>query len=123
MNARSRGGLLPTAAMKQGNFSQISTPIIDPQTGSQFPGNVIPSNRITARSQAFLATFPDPQVASVTGNNYFANAPFTQNVDQFTARVDYRFNSNQTFFGRYTLSDDSRSIPTHAYPYRVSVTT
>ena len=116
VNARSRGGLLPTAAMKRGDFSQLSTRIIDPSTGQQFVNNIIPSNRITARSQAFLAVFPDPQINSVSGNNYFANAPFTQNVDQYTGRIDYRFNDKHTFFGRYTYSDDFALDPNPRVP-------
>ena len=32
---------VPSAAMRQGNFSEINRPIIDPRTGQQFPGNII----------------------------------------------------------------------------------
>src|SRR5262249_27123980 len=41
-----QSGTDPTALMRQGNFSQLSTPIIDPLTGQQFQGNIIPANRI-----------------------------------------------------------------------------
>ncbi len=34
--------LMPTQAERGGDFSQLSTPILDPLTGNPFPGNVIP---------------------------------------------------------------------------------
>ena len=34
---------VPTALMRQGNFSQVTTPIRDPRTGQPFPGNIIPT--------------------------------------------------------------------------------
>ena len=33
---------VPSAAMRQGNFSEINRPIYDPLTGQPFPGNIIP---------------------------------------------------------------------------------
>src|SRR5262245_20408564 len=38
---------LPTRAMRQGNFSALTTVIRDPLTGQPFPGNIIPASRIT----------------------------------------------------------------------------
>ena len=35
------------AAWRTGDLSSITTPIIDPLTGQQFPGNQIPANRIS----------------------------------------------------------------------------
>ena len=50
----------PTAQERNGDFSQTLDqngqliPIIDPTTGSQFPGNIIPGNRINRNGQALL---------------------------------------------------------------------
>ena len=38
---------LPTAAMRAGNFSSITRPIRDPQTGQPFPNNQIPVSRFS----------------------------------------------------------------------------
>lgn len=116
-NAVSRAGLLPTRAMKNGDFSEFSTPVIDPVTRTQFPGNRIPTNRISARSRAVLVNFPDPQIDSATrGSNYFSSAPFPNNVDQFTVRIDQRINSEHNFFARYTLADDFALNPLNRTP-------
>src|SRR5262249_3168690 len=37
---------VPTALMRQGNFSEISGTIRNPLTGQPFPGNIIPSSQI-----------------------------------------------------------------------------
>jgi hypothetical protein len=43
---------VPTALMRQGNFSQVTTPIRDPRTGQPFPGNIIPTSRLPPRSSS-----------------------------------------------------------------------
>ena len=53
-------------AERAGDFSQTRQtngtilPIIDPQTGAQFPGNVIPAGRINALGQKMLNLLPMP---------------------------------------------------------------
>ena len=56
---------VPTAKMKNGDFSEVGRAIYDPATTvgnvrQQFVGNLIPSNRISAISKKFLASLPDP---------------------------------------------------------------
>ena len=48
---------VPTAAMRAGNYSGFPT-IIDPLSGSPFPNNQIPSNRIDSRSQTLIQRVP-----------------------------------------------------------------
>src|SRR5581483_4994332 len=50
---------VPSAAMRQGDFSGMD-PIIDPLTGSPFPGNKIPQNRINRVATFFAPFFPEP---------------------------------------------------------------
>jgi hypothetical protein len=47
-------GNTPLPAWRTGDFSGLCTPIIDPQTGTQFPGNRIPANRILNQSNAHI---------------------------------------------------------------------
>src|SRR4051794_39207889 len=57
---------LPTALERAGDFSQPRVtngtiqPIIDPQTGAQFPNNVIPPGRINSLGQKMLNLLPMP---------------------------------------------------------------
>ena len=55
---------VPTEAMRRGDFSELLNPnngfytgartIMDPTTGQPFPGNIIPTNRLSANGVAFL---------------------------------------------------------------------
>ena len=55
---------MPTPLEYDGNFSQTRItngtiqPIIDPNTGQQFPGNIIPANRINALGQKMPRLLP-----------------------------------------------------------------
>jgi hypothetical protein len=57
---------MPTALERAGDFSQTVTttgaqvPIYDPATGLQFPGNKIPTSRISPAGLAMLNLFPLP---------------------------------------------------------------
>src|SRR2546425_4338455 len=49
---------VPTALMRQGNFSEISAPVRNPATGQPFPGNIIPPSMISPVSRQLLQYFP-----------------------------------------------------------------
>ncbi len=57
---------LPTAAERNGDFSQTRLangtiqPVIDPLTGLQFPGNIIPQDRFSSMGQKMLNLLPMP---------------------------------------------------------------
>jgi Carboxypeptidase regulatory-like domain/TonB dependent receptor len=69
--AQNNVGTVPTAAMKQGDFSNFVDssgnliPIYDPQTGQPFPDNKIPSGRFSPLSQSLLASIPDPDTSGI----------------------------------------------------------
>jgi hypothetical protein len=124
---------VPTAAMKAGDFSDYRNlttgavvPIYDPWTqcgitnpGSgayngdcgvvpnrlQFPGNIIPQNRISPIAKKYLAfpAYPDPTVAGPwKTENWEHNAQVGGNNDQVSVRGDYNLSQNQRVLGRYT---------------------
>ena len=56
---------VPSLLERSGNFSEAgNAQIIDPTTGLQFPGNIIPPGRINAISQSLLDLIPLPNVPS-----------------------------------------------------------
>ena len=61
---------MPTAAERQGDFSQTRTPsgalivVRDPLTGQPFPNNIVPANRIDPRGQALLDLLPSPNTTA-----------------------------------------------------------
>jgi hypothetical protein len=58
-------------AWRNGDFSSVSTPIIDPSTGQPFPGNQIPTSRFSPAARALLGNqtaYPLPNRPGLTGN-------------------------------------------------------
>jgi outer membrane receptor protein involved in Fe transport len=106
---------VPTAAARAGDLSAYGVNIYDPQTGQQFPGNVIPQNRLSPQAQALLNLIPLPNAAGRdrgTEDNYVASASETFDENSFNVRLDGRLSGNVNTFLRYSLGDFFRDGPT-----------
>ena len=107
---------VPTAAQRTGDLSSVSQIIYDPATGAPFPGNVIPTSRISPTAQGLLNFIPLPNQATGTINqNYrliYANPTNTQALntrlnttltpkDNLALVVNWQGNNSKTdqFFG------------------------
>jgi Carboxypeptidase regulatory-like domain len=109
--------LVPTALMKQGNFSKEPA-LTNPFTGGTYSNNSLPS--ISPSAQAFLKLFPNPNYGNTTsetaaeegaGYNYVANLPNNYSSQQFDARIDHYFGQKALLFGRYTWKNISLLSP------------
>lgn len=85
---------VPTALMRQGNFSELLSPnpfytgtrIIRDSAGNPYPNNVIPRAQLSPNGLALLNTFP---IANRGGNlNYQATGSAPQNQRKDTGSVD-----------------------------------
>src|SRR5215468_3889933 len=105
--------IVPTAAMKRGDFSAMtSRRINDPLTGAQFTNNIIPTARLSPQALFFAKFIPDPNTASGT----FSFAPSRRlDTDQFTARLDQSFTENHRLFIRWSFHDNRLNEP-QAFP-------
>jgi hypothetical protein len=83
------------------DFSAVSTPVIDPLTGKQFPGNIIPNNRISPQAKAFFST----TLPSSVSNTYTFPLSTTLKEHQAVVKVDYQASQNDLLFVRYFLDD------------------
>ena len=88
---------VPTA-FESGDFSSLSTPIIDPTTGQQFPGNMIRADRIDSAAKYFLPLFVTPNAPN---NRYIANAATVDKTWEYLGRIDHQITRNQRIYGRY----------------------
>ena len=105
---------VPTAPMKQGNFSQAGVPVIyDPATTTgnvrqPFAGNTIPQSRFSTISKNVAAQIPDPNVPTLAGNYNFVNqSAFTRNI--WSLKFDHAFTATNRaafFFSNEVQSQD-----------------
>jgi hypothetical protein len=91
-------GTVPTALMRQGNFSELlNAPnlfyqqvvnIKNPATGQPYPGNII-TGGLSPNGIGLLNAYPLPNEASNSGFNWETSEPYPQNQRKDTLVLDY----------------------------------
>ncbi len=104
---------VPTTLMRQGNFSEVATPIRNPFTGQPFAGNVIPASLLSPVSLKLLDYYPAPTSAGLA-NNYQATSANTEDVDQTLVRVDQNIGNKIRLYVRHNWHDSFNSNITGA---------
>ena len=112
-------GTLPTAGMRTGNFSDGTSiygargVIYDPTSGVQsgptagagrtaFPGNIIPSSRISPTVNLIQAKIPGISDATFRDNNFFTVGGFLFDRHTVDSKFNYNINEKWTAYGRYS---------------------
>jgi hypothetical protein len=99
-------GNVPLAAWTQGNFSSLSTTLVNPFTRVAFPGNIItPSTLITSQGQNAVNYFwPAPNFGApgLTSNNWQGNQAGLGLTKTLDGRVDHVFGPKDAVYGHYT---------------------
>lgn len=104
--------LVPSPAQKRGDFSAAGlNAIYDPTTGAQFPGNIIPTNRLSPQAQFFAKYIPDPN----SGNRAIFAPSQALDQDQFTIRVDQTITDKHRAFVRWSFINYQQNDP-NAFP-------
>ena len=112
--------LLPSAALRQGDFSGLNPltgeafpSLIDPDTGEAFSGNQIPAARIDPLSRAILDLLPLPnQTDAAPGENNHINVGRRRvTSDQFLLRLDHQLTARHQLFGRFLLFNSAQLFP------------
>src|SRR5262249_46482208 len=96
--------------MLQGDFSSISTRIIDPLNGQAFPGNRIPANRISNASKFF---FPYILVPNSPGQRFRGVAAAPDDLGNYSWRVDHHFTKTHKLFWRGVINDNTVVTPAY----------
>src|SRR5262249_37368817 len=99
---------VPTALMRQGNFSEISGTIRNPFTKEPYPGNVIPTSQLSATAQKLLTYYPVPNRPGVA-SNVQVPIPSTEHVDQLIVRGDQNVGNKVRLSVRYNWHDAANS--------------
>ena len=103
---------VPTAKMRAGDFSELSTVIYDPTTTPRTPfaGNIISSGRLEPVALKYLSLYPLPTSAGLA-NNYTGVRDRTQVNSTTDARVDHIFNAQNRLFVRYSYNTGDTFTP------------
>lgn len=117
---------VPTEAMRNGDFSALlrignNYQIYDPNTAvlqngvvtrQAFPGNIIPSNRLSPISRAIIGNVPLPNQPGEVGvngyngtNNYFNNAVRADNFTGYLGRLDANLSERHKLFWSFRQND------------------
>jgi hypothetical protein len=131
------GGFVPTAAMRTGDFTGLST-LFNPYTtrtdgsrdqfqcdgsgnptavnpdGSQVPGvncNKIPQGLINPAAQQMINFYPLPNLSGSSAGNY-VNSPVKKlDEGEFDIRVDHNFSNTDTLFARFSYDQATVFLP------------
>jgi hypothetical protein len=96
---------VPTALMRQGNFSEIATPIRNPFTRQPYPGNIIPASELSSVARTILSSYYPAPTRPGIANNFQGPAPNIENADQFLTRVDQNLGNRVRLSVRYNWHD------------------
>ncbi|HEX5735491.1 MAG TPA: TonB-dependent receptor [Blastocatellia bacterium] len=105
---------VPTLEARRGDLSAYGVDIFDPLTNQQFPGNRIPTGRLSPQALAILNLLPPPNRTGEqngTRNNFVSSGSEIFDNDTFDIRIDNRFSTNLNMFGRYSFADYTRDGP------------
>ena len=92
-----------TNAERAGNFSQITTQLMNPVTQQPYPNNQIPISQMNVVAKNLFASkyYPTP-INSQTTNNAINTVTQAFDADQGDVKVDYTITPNDRFEGRYS---------------------
>ena len=111
---------VPTEAERRGDFSALlrqGIVIYDPSTAVRlpdgriqrqpFPGNIIPSNRLSPVALSYLNLYPAPNKSGDAQgrDNYIGPNGRGDSFNSMTARIDHKLSDSHRFFVRYTWNN------------------
>ncbi len=112
---------VPTAAIRNGDFSGLGATIHDPLTGQAtgagrmpFPANTIPGGRISAIARRIQADAPLPNLAGTsqgTLNNYYNSATEILDRENYDLKINWNPRASLSLWGKYSRMDGYWNAP------------
>ena len=106
-----RVATVPNPDWVRGDFSSLTDPILDPETGFRFPGNIIPSDRLSPKGVDLAALFPEPNSPGSDIQNFRSVAKLNTVADAFGVRIDHRTTAADETSIEYQYSRDTTDDP------------
>lgn len=105
---------VPTSFVRAGDFRREGVAIRDPYTFNPFPGNVIPTSRISPIAAKVLTYYPLPNNGRTDirqSANFLDNRSSGLTSDQYEARVDQNFSSKHNVTARFSYKNNPADGP------------
>ena len=99
---------MPPTSFLTGDFSGYTQYVVnDPSSGAPFPGNKLPSTRISSISQGFLPYYSAPNIATsnMLGTNFTTVLPTFEKELRVSARGDYTPGAKDRVMFRWFVND------------------
>ncbi|MGH9340897.1 MAG: carboxypeptidase regulatory-like domain-containing protein [Acidobacteriota bacterium] len=118
---------IPTLKMRQGDFSELldrpkPIQLRDPLTGDDFPGNIIPPDRLNPGALAWQQRFYSPLIPNFGAPDSFAQnfrGSYSQllEIPQFVNRLDFQTSDNNSLYWRLMyMTNPSRAAASQLPP-------
>ncbi len=119
---------VPTLRMRQGDFGELLGPnifygapvqLVNPTTGAEYPGNVIPKSQLSPNGIGLLNAYPVPNLTGNASGNWTDTALYTESQRKDSVTVDfvptdkhhfrfsmlnYNYNSYSPHYGNFDLT-------------------
>ena len=112
-NAEDESGLVPTAAERTGDLSDLLNPlgqpviVYDPTTDLPFPGNVVP---VSAQAQSLLQLYPGPNITGNSLYNYQIPVLDSTHQDVLLSRLDKTLGRRDELYGSFNFQSTRGSV-------------
>lgn len=102
--------VVPTAQQRAGNFSGLPRQVINPSTGTQFPGNIIPASRFDPTALNILNRYIP--LSNQSNNTFQGQVPIPYNTDEYLIKLDHLLNEHQRFtLSYFTTAGNNAIVP------------
>ena len=104
---------VPNPAFLNGDFSSVTAQLHNPVTGAAYLNNQIPVSSFDPIGKAILQLYPAPNTAvtNLAVDPYTFNAKRIENLDEGSARVDYKLTQKDDFLLQYNYFNDPSLEP------------
>jgi hypothetical protein len=116
-SATTQSNRMPTLAQREGDFSQVTNPlgqlipIVDPETGLPFPGNIIPEGKISPQARALMRLYPLPNFDGNARYNYQIPIVTVTHQDSLQSRLNKVINPKNQLFGNFDYQSTRTDTP------------
>ena len=118
-NGQSTTSSVPTARMRNGDFSEVPATIFNPfsvrtingvPTRDPFPNNIIPPSLQDPVARNLMKYWPEPNNPNVNPatpwvQNFVQGSKWPQTRDAYVMKFDHQFSSNHLMFARLNIGD------------------